>query len=116
MLLASVLFVGALLGLRHNVLVLVPAGFTSASVVFAASIAGGDSIWAMLLVTAFSLVALQLGYLAGAWYSQASAVEEEADFRKFARQRSRCLSKPPLGRENPIAARTHGPLADPPMH
>lgn len=79
MLLASVLFVGALLGLRHNVLVLVPAGFTSASVVFAASIAGGDSIWAMLLVTAFSLVALQLGYLAGAWYSQASAVEEDAN-------------------------------------
>jgi membrane protein DedA with SNARE-associated domain len=79
MLLASVLLLGALLGLRHNVLVLVPAGLTSASIVFAASLASGDSTWAILLVTASSLVALQLGYLAGAWFSRPRAVEAEAN-------------------------------------
>jgi hypothetical protein len=56
---------GAVLGLRYNVLVLVPAILF---VMFFAVVAGvlhADSVWSIVLMTALLSVAVQLGWLAG---------------------------------------------------
>ena len=65
LLLASALFIGVALGLRHNVFILIPACIVSTGAILAVSIAGHDSIWTIVLVTTSTLVALQMGYLAG---------------------------------------------------
>ncbi len=65
LLLASAFFIGVALGLRRNVFILVPASIVSASVVLAVSIAGHDSFWTNVLITTSTIVALQIGYLAG---------------------------------------------------
>jgi len=57
--------IGAVLGLRFKVFVLVPA-ITLASVAsWGIGIAHGRSFWSILLVTAFVMIALQVGYFAG---------------------------------------------------
>ena len=76
LLLASAVLVGAALGLRHNVFVLVPASLVAVGVVFAANLAGGDSLGAALLITTGSAFALQLGYFMGIMASRADALEE----------------------------------------
>jgi hypothetical protein len=65
LLLASALFIGVALGLRHNVFILIPASVVSVGAVLAVSIAGLDSFWTIVLVTTSTIVALQMGYLAG---------------------------------------------------
>jgi len=70
LLLASALLVGAVLGLRYNVFVLIPTSLMSAGAVFGASFADSHYVWAILLITTFSVVALQLGYLAGNFASR----------------------------------------------
>jgi hypothetical protein len=66
LLLASALFIGVALGLRHNVFILVPACIVSAGTTLVVSIAGHDSFWTIVVVTTSTLAALQMGYLAGA--------------------------------------------------
>ena len=65
LLLASALFIGVALSLRHNVFILVPACILSAGTTLVVSIAGHDSFWTIVVVTTSTLVALQMGYLAG---------------------------------------------------
>lgn len=65
LLLASALFIGVALSLRHNVFVLVPACIVSTGATLVVSLAGHDSFWTIVLVTTSTLVALQMGYLAG---------------------------------------------------
>jgi len=65
LLLASALFIGVALGLRHNVFILIPASIVSGGALLAISIAGHDSFWAHVLVTTSIIVALQMGYFAG---------------------------------------------------
>ena len=65
LLLASALFIGVALSLRHNVFILIPASIVSAGAILAVSIAGHDSFWTIVLITTSTIVALQMGYLAG---------------------------------------------------
>jgi hypothetical protein len=68
---------GAVLGLRYNVLVLVPA--VTFAMVFAVivGIARADSFWSIVLMTAVLGAAIQLGYLAGiAIYAMIESIYE----------------------------------------
>jgi hypothetical protein len=58
--------VGAVLGLRYNVLVLVPAVMFAMLFAAIVGVARADSFWSIVLMTAALAVAVQLGYLAGA--------------------------------------------------
>lgn len=62
--LASALFLGAVLGLRFNVFVLIPASLVAAGTTFATSFAAGDSFVAALSFAISSVIVLQLGYFA----------------------------------------------------
>jgi hypothetical protein len=64
-LIAMVMLIGATLGLRFKVFVLLPATFLSLLVILSAGIAHGDSYWSVLLSATFVIAALQIGYLAG---------------------------------------------------
>jgi hypothetical protein len=61
---ASAFLIGVALGLRRNVFILVPASIVGAGVVFTVNVASQDSLWAALIAVS-SIVALQVGYLAG---------------------------------------------------
>jgi len=65
LLLASALFIGVALGLRHNVFILIPVSVISAGAVLTVSIAGHDSFWSIFLITTSTIVALQIGYFIG---------------------------------------------------
>jgi len=65
LLVASALFFGAALSLRHDVFVLIPGSLLTAVAAFAFSFTGGDSFGVALLVTTVAVAALQSGYLAG---------------------------------------------------
>ena len=56
---------GAMLGLRFKVFVLVPAIALSSVASCSIGIAHGNSLWSILLVTFFVVTALQIGYFAG---------------------------------------------------
>ncbi len=58
--------IGAMLGLRFKVLILVPAIVTSFLAIFGIGIAHGVGLWASLLATLLTITTLQIGYLAGA--------------------------------------------------
>ncbi len=57
--------VGAVLGLRYNVLVLVPAVLFAMLFAVIVGFARADGFWSIVLMTAALAVAVQLGYLAG---------------------------------------------------
>jgi hypothetical protein len=57
--------VGAVLGMRFKVLILIPAIGFAVGVVLAAGIAGGASLAAILAATALASICLQFGYLGG---------------------------------------------------
>lgn len=57
--------IGAILGLRFTVLVLVPAMIVSSIAIFGIGIAYGDSPWSMVIAVLLAITALQIGYLAG---------------------------------------------------
>jgi hypothetical protein len=64
--LASICFlVGAVLGLRFRVLILVPAIGLSVAVAIANGIVLGESLWRLALVTVVVAMAIQLGYVLG---------------------------------------------------
>ena len=58
--------IGAILGLRFKVLILVPAFVISSVAIFGIGIAHGDNLSSILLTAFFAITALQMGYLAGA--------------------------------------------------
>jgi len=57
--------IGAMLGLRFKVFVLVPAIALSFVASFGIGIANGNSLWSILVVTFLVMIALQIGYFAG---------------------------------------------------
>jgi hypothetical protein len=57
---------GAVLGLRYNVLVLVPAVTLAMLLAVAVGVARAESFWSIVLMTIVFAAAVQLGYLAGA--------------------------------------------------
>ena len=57
--------IGAMLGLRFKVFVLVPAIALSSIASCGIGIAHGNSLWSILLATFFVVTALQIGYFAG---------------------------------------------------
>jgi hypothetical protein len=57
---------GAVLGLRYNVLVLVPAVMFAMLFAVIVGIARGDGLWFVTLMTALLAAAIQVGYVAGA--------------------------------------------------
>jgi hypothetical protein len=60
------LVIGAVLGLRYNALVLVPAVVFAVLVAVITGIARADGFWSIVLTTVLLGVTVQLGYLAGA--------------------------------------------------
>jgi hypothetical protein len=60
------MLIALVLGLRFNVLVLVPATVIGSAFAIAKGMAYSDNIWTILLVMASVMAALQIGYLAGA--------------------------------------------------
>lgn len=60
-----VMLIGASLGLRFKVFVLLPAIILSVLVIVSAGIAHSDSYSSILLTAIFVIAALQIGYLAG---------------------------------------------------
>jgi len=61
----TVMLIGAVLGLRFKVFVLLPATVLSTAATLCAGIAHSDSPWSILFTTALALATLQMGYLAG---------------------------------------------------
>jgi hypothetical protein len=57
---------GAVLGLRYNVLILVPAVLFAMLFAVIVGIARGDGFWSVTLMTALLAAAVQIGYVAGA--------------------------------------------------
>jgi hypothetical protein len=57
--------VGATLGLRFKVFVLIPGIAISSITGLAMGIGRGDSLWSSLLATLLAITALQVGYIAG---------------------------------------------------
>jgi hypothetical protein len=59
------LSIGALLGLRLKVFILVPAIVMGSATILCVGIARSDSIWPTLLAAVLATTALQVGYLVG---------------------------------------------------
>ena len=80
------LLIGALLGLRFRVFILVPAIVIGSATILSVGIARSDSIWPTLLATALAITALQVGYLSGAvvHFSIAKARSREDSARTIA--------------------------------
>ncbi len=57
--------IGALLGLRFRVFILVPAIAIGSAATLGLGMAHDDSLWSILLVLVIAISALQLGYLGG---------------------------------------------------
>lgn len=74
LLLASALFVGAALGVRHNAFVLIPVSLITAAAAFAANFAG-SGVWGALLIATLSVIALQLAYFAVIIHSRPDAYD-----------------------------------------
>ena len=66
MLVMTAVLIGAMLGLRFKVFILVPAISISSVAIFGIGIAHGSGIWSVLLAAFLAITALQIGYLAGA--------------------------------------------------
>jgi hypothetical protein len=72
---------GAILGMRFKVLVLIPVGFAINAVV-AAAIVRGDGLSTMLLADALVLCGLQLGYLGGMFARYRLVLARAASLRR----------------------------------
>jgi hydrogenase/urease accessory protein HupE len=65
MLALTAVFIGALLGMRFNALIMVPAVIVSFVAILGVRLAFDDSVWFALLAAVLTVTALQIGYLAG---------------------------------------------------
>jgi hypothetical protein len=61
----TAIIIGALLGQRFKVFILVPAIAISSAATFGIGIAHNSSLWSILLATVLAISALQMGYLGG---------------------------------------------------
>ena len=77
--------VGALLGMRFKVLILIPVGLAINAVVVIA-IARGDALSTMLLADALVLCCLQLGYLGGIFTRYTLVLVRAASIRRASLQ------------------------------
>lgn len=59
----TAVLVGAFLGLRFKVFILVPASALGSAVMLGAGLAQGDSFWSILLTMFVATAAMQIGYL-----------------------------------------------------
>jgi hypothetical protein len=66
MLATTAILIGAGLGQRFKVLILVPAIVIASAAILALGMAHNNNLWSILLVTALTITALQMGYLGGA--------------------------------------------------
>ena len=66
MLAMMTLLIGALLGLRFRVFILVPAIVVGSAAILSVGMARSDGIWPTLLAMLLAITALQVGYLSGA--------------------------------------------------
>ena len=62
----TAIIIGALLGQRFKVFILVPAIAISSAATFGIGMAHNSSLWSSLLATVLAISALQMGYLGGA--------------------------------------------------
>lgn len=65
MLAITAMLIGAMLGLRFKVLVLVPANVIGSAATLGFGIMHSSSLWSALLVMALAITALQMGYIGG---------------------------------------------------
>jgi hypothetical protein len=72
--------VGAVLGLRFKVLVLVPATLATGIVIATVSVSTGTEVWWTVILTVMGVTLLQLGYLGGAAISLWSGANAGALF------------------------------------
>jgi hypothetical protein len=66
MLATTAILIGALLGLRFKVLILVPAIVFSSAATLGIGMAHSSSVWLVAFAMVLAITALQMGYLAGA--------------------------------------------------
>lgn len=59
------MLIGAMLGLRFKVAILVPAIIIGSVVILAIGMSSGNNFWSVLLVMIVMITALQMGYLSG---------------------------------------------------
>jgi|SRR6185437_5076407 hypothetical protein len=65
----SALLIGVALGIRHNVIVLVPCTLISAFASVGFSLAHGETLWIVFVGIMLTTMALQIGYLIGAFFA-----------------------------------------------
>ena len=75
MLAMTAMLIGAMLGLRFKVLILVPAIVIGSAATLGIGMAHSNSLWSILLAMALAITALQMGYLGGAAIRFVSAGE-----------------------------------------
>jgi hypothetical protein len=71
------MLIGAVLGLRFKVFVLLPATVLSSAAALSAGLAYSDSPWSILLTAALAMATLQMGYLAGAVFNASAMIRPE---------------------------------------
>jgi len=76
--------VGAILGLRFKVLVLLPATLATGVVIAAVSVSTGTGVWWTVILTVMGVTLLQIGYLGGAAISLLSGASAAAPVRRSA--------------------------------
>ena len=65
MLAMTAMLIGAVLGLRFKVLILVPATIIGSAAALAVGMAYGKNVWSILLDMVLVIAALEMGYLGG---------------------------------------------------
>jgi hypothetical protein len=65
MLAMTAMLIGAMLGLRFKVLILVPAIVIGSAATLGIGMAHSNSLWSILLAMALAITALQMGYFGG---------------------------------------------------
>ena len=74
MLAMTAMLIGAMLGMRFKVFILVPAIVTGSAAILGIGTAYNNSLWSILLSMVLAITALQMGYLGGAIIRFVSAV------------------------------------------
>ena len=65
----SALLIGAALGIRYNVFILVPCTLISAFASVAFSVAHGETLWIVFVSLILTTMSLQIGYLVGTFFA-----------------------------------------------
>jgi len=65
MLAITAVLIGAVLGMRFKILILLPATVIGSSATLGVGVAHSDGFWSILLAMVLAIAALQVGYLAG---------------------------------------------------